>query len=55
MSCMKKFCNPRGKKKKKKNKQFVIGAHPGIDPGPLVPKSDTISTRPRPQVMRISK
>ena len=43
------------KKDKEKNTQFVISAHPGIDPGPLVPKSDTISTRPRPQVMRISK
>ena len=37
------FCITRGKKKKKKN---VISARPGIDPGPLVPKSDTLSTRP---------
>ena len=31
------------KKKKKKTIQFVISAHPGIDPGHLVPKSDTSS------------
>ena len=34
-------------KRKREKKQFVISAHPGIDPGPLVLKSDTLSTRPR--------
>ena len=43
------------KKEKEKQKQFVISAHPGIGPGPLVPKSDTLSTRPRCQVVRVSK
>ena len=33
----------------------VIGAHPRIDPGHLVPKSDTLATRLRGQVMRGSK
>ena len=42
-------------KKEKEKKQFVISAHPGIDPGPLVPKSDTLTTRPRCQVVRGSK
>ena len=32
-------------KKEEKKPQGIIGAHPGIDPGPLVPKSDTITTR----------
>ena len=38
-------------KAKKENKQFVISAHMGIDPGPLVPKSDTLTTRPQCKVM----
>ena len=38
-------------KRKKERKKIVISAHPGIDPGPLVPKSDTLSTGPRCQVM----
>ena len=32
------------KAKTEKRKQFVISAHPGIDPGPRVPKSDTLTT-----------
>ena len=38
-----------------KEKQFVISGYPGIDTGPLVPKSDTLTTRPRCQVVRLSK
>ena len=34
------------KAKKRKTKQIVISAHPGIDPGPLVQKSDTLTTKP---------
>ena len=34
------------RKKEKEKKQYVISAHPGIDLRPLVPKSDTLSTRP---------
>ena len=41
----------KAKKEKVKN-QFVISAHPGINPGPLVPKYDTLTTRPRCQVVR---
>ena len=40
---------------KRKKKQFVISAHPGFNQGPLVPKSDTLSTRPGCQVVHISK
>ena len=43
------------KEEKEKKQHFVISARPGIDSGPLVPKSDTLSTRPRCQVVRISK
>ena len=43
------------RKKGNKKKKIVISAHPGIDPGPLVPKSDTLSTRPRCLVLRVSK
>ena len=43
------------RKKEKKKKKNVISAHPGIDPGPLVPKSDTLSPRPQCQVMCVSK
>ena len=39
-------------KRKKEKEKIVMSAHPGIDPGPLVPKSDTLSTRPRCQVVR---
>ena len=42
-------------KRKKEKEKNVISAHPGIDPGPLVPKSDMLSTRPRCQVVRVSK
>ena len=45
----------KAKKEKEKTKQFVISAHPGIDPGPLVPKSDKLSNRPRCRVVRGSK
>ena len=38
--------------KKKKKQQCIIGANPGIVPGPLVPKSDTLTTRLRDQVER---
>ena len=40
------------KKEEEKKPHFVISAHPGIDPGPLVPKSDMLTTRPRCQVVR---
>ena len=30
----------------KKRKQCTMSAHPGIDPGPLVPESDMLTTRP---------
>ena len=40
---------------KRKRKKIVISAHPGIDHGPQVPKSDRLSTRPRCQIVRISK
>ena len=30
----------------------MIGAHPGIDPGPLVPKSETLTTSPRDRIVR---
>ena len=43
------------KAKKEKEKKNVTSAHPGIDPGPLVPKSDTLATRPRCQVVYGSK
>ena len=43
------------KEEKEKKNNFFISAHPWIDPGPLVPKSDTLSTRPRCQVVRGSK
>ena len=33
------------KRKKRKKKKNVIIAHPWIDPGPLVPKSDTLSKK----------
>ena len=33
----------------------MLGAHPGIDPDPLAPKSDTLTTRLRGQVVRGSK
>ena len=33
--------------KAKKEKKNEIRAQTGIDPGPLVPKSDTLTTRPR--------
>ena len=41
------FCGTRHKKT-----TYVIRFHPGIDPGPLVPNSDTLTTRPRCQVVR---
>ena len=40
---------------KRKKEKIVISTHPGIDPGPIVPKSDTLSTRPRCQLMCLSK
>ena len=43
------------KKGRKKNKVYIIGAHLGIDLGPLVPKSDTLTNRLRCQVVRVSK
>ena len=43
----------KAKKRRRKNKQFVISAHPGIDPGPLIPKSDTLTIRLRCQVVYI--
>ena len=43
------------KAKKEKKKNIVISAHPEIDPGLLVPKFDTLSSRPRCQVIRGSK
>ena len=43
------------KSKKEKKKQYAISSHSGIDPGPLVPKSDKLTTRPRCQVVRGSK
>ena len=42
-------------KRKNEKEKIVLSAHPGIDPGPLVPKSDTLSTRPRCQVVQGSK
>ena len=36
-------------KKRRKIKQCIIGAHPRINPGPLVPKSDTL----RPEYARL--
>ena len=39
----------------KKNNNIVVSAHPGIDPGLLVPKFDTLTSRPRHQVIRGSK
>ena len=42
-------------KAKKDEEKNVKNAHPGIDPGPLVPKSDTLTTRSRCQVVRGSK
>ena len=45
----------KAKKEKEKKQQFVISAYPGINPGPLIPKSDTLTTRPRCQVVRRSK
>ena len=48
---MKYYCITRQKKKEEKKNHFVISAHPGIDPGPLVPKSDMLTTRPRCQVV----
>ena len=41
--------------KEAKKQQLIISAQPGIDPGPLFPKFDTLSTRSRCQVMRGSK
>ena len=41
--------------KEEEKEKNVISAHPGIDPGPLVPKYDTQTTRPRCQVVRGSK
>ena len=39
--------------KKKEKKTLEIGAHPGIDPGPLALKPTTrLTTRPRGQVVR---
>ena len=40
---------------KKKKKNTENGAHPGIDPGPLASYPDTLTTRPRGQVVRRSK
>ena len=42
-------------KKRRKIKQGIIGVQPGIDPDPLVPKSDTLTTRLRGQVVRGTK
>ena len=42
-------------KRKKQKKKNVRSAHPQIHPGPLVPKSDTLSTRPRCQLVRVLK
>ena len=38
--------------KKERKKHTEIGAHPGIDPGPLALEPTTLTTRPRGQVMR---
>ena len=42
-------------KKRRKIKRVIIGAHPGIDTGPVVPKSYTLTTRLRGQVVRGSE
>ena len=42
-------------KKKKKQKQLVISTQPGVDPAPFVPKSDTLTTQTRCQVVCGSK
>ena len=39
--------NQHSNAKKKKKKQCMIGVHAGIDPVPLVPQSDTLTTRLR--------
>ena len=41
--------------KKKEKKQCIICAHPGIDPGLLVPKSDILNTRLRGQSKKEGK
>ena len=41
--------------KKESKNTLKICAHPGIDPGPLALYSDTLTTRPRGQVVRRSK
>ena len=38
--------------KKEEINMIVISAHPRNDPGPLVPKSDMLTTRPRFEVVR---
>ena len=40
------------KLKKEEEEKSLLGAHPGIDPGPLVSKSDGLNTRPRGQIAR---
>ena len=41
--------------KKEGEKQCIKVDHRGIDPGPLVQKSDTLTTRSRGQIVRGSK
>ena len=38
--------------KKKEKNTLKVGAHPGIDPGPLALQPDMLTTRPRGQVVR---
>ena len=38
---------------KERKYTLKIGAHPGIDPGPLVLQLDTLTTRPRDQGVRL--
>ena len=38
--------------KKKEKSTLKVGARPGIDPGPLALQPDTLTTRPRGQVVR---
>ena len=39
--------------KKKKKKYCIIGAHTGVYPGPLEPKSDELTTWLRGQIVRL--
>ena len=38
--------------KTKEKNTLKVGAYPGIDPGPLALQSDTLTSRPRGQVVR---